>query len=82
MQTNEPLNTFPIQSFIQQVKAADNGKQREVRMDINTAKNLAFTLGIVMSRLQGDMEKFVKENANTGSNEPVDVTMDGGSNWG
>ena len=26
------------------------------------AKSLAFTLGIVMSRLQGDLERFVKEN--------------------
>lgn len=82
MPTNEPLNTFPIQSFIQQVKAAENAKQKEIRMDINTAKNLAFTLGIVMARLQGDLEKFVKENATTGSNEAVDVKMDGGSNWG
>jgi len=82
MQTNEPLNTFPIQTFIQQVKAAENGKQKEIRMDMNTAKNLAFTMGIVMARLQGDLEKFVKENASTGSNEAVDVTMDGGSNWG
>lgn len=82
MQTNEPINTVPVQMFINQVKAAENSKQKEIRMDMNTAKNLAFTLGIVMARLQGDLEKFVKENASTGSNETVDITMDGGTNWG
>lgn len=80
MQTNDPINTAPIQLFIQQVKAADNGKQKEIRMDINTAKNLAFTLGIVMARLNGDLEKFVKENASS-NEDVVDISMDGGNNW-
>ena len=43
------------------------------------AKGLAFTLGIVMARLQGDMEKFVKENAS--KEEVLEVQMDGGNNW-
>ena len=80
MQTNDPINTAPLQLFIQQVKAAENGKQKEIRVDINTAKNLAFTLGIVMSRLHGDLEKFVKENSGP-ANEVIDINMDGGSEW-
>ena len=32
-----------------------------------------------MTRLQGDMEKFVKENAN--KEEVVEVQMDGGNDW-
>jgi hypothetical protein len=80
MQTNDPINTAPLQLFIQQVKAAENGKQKEIRVDINTAKNLAFTLGIVMSRLHGDLEKFVKENSGSAS-EVIDINMDGGSEW-
>jgi hypothetical protein len=76
---NEPLNTSPIQQYIQQVKNADLGKAREVKLDIVQAKNLAYTLGIVMARLEGDLERFVKNNA--GSNGPIEISLDGGSNW-
>ena len=79
MSTQSPLNTAPIQQFIQQVKQADSGQAKEVKLTLQQAKGLAFTLGIVMSRLQGDREKFVKENAS--KEEPVDVQMDGGNNW-
>jgi len=77
--TQNPLNTAPIQQFIQQVKQADSGQAKEVKLTLQQAKGLAFTLGIVMSRLQGDMEKFVKENAS--KEETVKVQMDGGNNW-
>lgn len=79
MSTENPLNTAPIQQFIQQVKQADSGQAKEVKLTLQQAKGLAFTLGIVMSRLQGDMEKFVKENAN--KEEVVEVQMDGGNAW-
>ncbi len=79
MSTQEPLNTAPIQQFIQQVKQSDSGQAKEVKLTMQQAKGLAFTLGIVMARLQGDMEKFVKENA--GKEETVEVQMDGGNNW-
>lgn len=76
----DPINTTPITQFIQQVKGADSSNSKEIRLDIITAKSLAFTLGIVMSRLNGDLEKFVKENS-SGSNETITVSMDSGSNW-
>jgi hypothetical protein len=74
--TVEPLNTIPLQQFITQVKSAENSRAKEVKLDINTAKNLAFTIGIVMSRLQGDLEKLVSES-NTNSDEVINITMDG-----
>lgn len=79
MPTNEPLNTAPIQQFIQQVKAAENSRSRDVKLDINQAKNLSYTLGIVMSRLHGDLEKLVLESKET--EEVIQVNLDGGSDW-
>ena len=81
MQTGDPLNTIPIQQFIQAVKGADNSRAKEVKIDINTAKNLAFTLGIVMSRLEGDLEKFVIEHTKSDDDEVISVTVDGGSGF-
>ena len=72
MQTVEPLNTIPLQLFIQQVKSAEASQSREIKLDIATAKNLAFTIGIVMSRLEGDLEKLVQES-NNAQEEVIEV---------
>lgn len=79
MSTN-PINTIPIQQFIQQVKNADNSRSKEVKLDINQAKTLAFTLGETMARLEGDLEKFVKENSGTNI-EDIEIQIGGDTNW-
>tara|TARA_A100000164_G_scaffold159669_1_gene141571 strand:- start:3237 stop:3479 length:243 start_codon:yes stop_codon:yes gene_type:complete len=79
LQTVEPLNTIPLQMFIQQVKSAESSQSREIKIDIATAKNLAFTLGIVMSRLEGDLEKLVSQSSQ--SDEKIEINLDGGSGW-
>lgn len=76
MSTNN-INTIAIQQFINQVKAADLGNQREIRLDITSAKNLSYTLGLVMTRLAGNYETLI---ATLEKSEPtVSVQMDGGS---
>lgn len=76
----EPLNTSSIQNFIQMVKSAEGSNAKELRLPMSQAKNLAFTLGITMSRLHGDLEKFVKESKST-DNEVIEVNMDVGGKW-
>jgi len=65
---------------MQQVKSADNSQSREVKLSIQQAKNLAFTIGAVMSRLEGDLEKLVSQS-NNNNEEIIQVSMDGGSGW-
>ena len=77
--TSEPLNTSAIQNFIQQVKSAETSNAREVKLTIQQSKNLAYTLGIVMSRLNGDLEKLLQRNTN--AEESIQINMDGGSNF-
>ena len=76
----EPLNTIPLQQFLNAVKAAEQSRAREVKLDIATAKTLAFTLGAVMSRLHGDLELLVAQS-NNGANEVIEVNLDGGSKF-
>ena len=72
-----PINTIPIQQFIQQVKAADLTQQREIKMDIKTAKSLAFCLAEVNAKLLEDYDiLFKKLESSTGGS--VTVSMDGG----
>jgi hypothetical protein len=77
----EPVNTAPLQQFIQQVKSAENSRAKEVKLDMGQAKNLAFTLGIVMSRLHGDLERLVAESKQSDANETIEVRLDGGAGW-
>ena len=80
MQTIEPLNTIPLQQFLNAVKAAENSRVKELKLDIATAKSLAFTIGIVMSRLHGDLEKLVAESKNS-NDEVIEINLDGGSKF-
>lgn len=78
-----PISTIPILTFINQVKSADLSKQREVRIDIDSARQLALTLGLVMTRLEGDMEVQIQKilaDKSTGQ-DVVTVKLDGGSSW-
>jgi hypothetical protein len=78
--TVEPLNTNPIQQFIQQTKSADASKQKEIKMNIDQARRLAFTLGEVMARLNGDLEQLLARK-NSGADDVIQINMDGGSKW-
>lgn len=80
MQPVEPLNTISLQQFLQQVKSAENSQAREVKMSIQQAKNLAFTIGAVMSRLHGDLELLVAQSKNS-NDEVISITMDGGNKF-
>ena len=76
---NQPINTAPVENFIKKVKTADSSRSLEIRMSINEAKVLAFTLGIMSTRLHGDLEKLIV-NLNK-EEEIIQVNMDGGKNW-
>ena len=77
---NDPLNTAPVQQFISQVKSADAGQAKEVKLNNQQAKRLAFTLGEVMTRLNGDLEQILARK-NSGADDVIQVNMDSGSNW-
>lgn len=72
---NMPINTAPLQQLIQQIKTADLSNQKDIKIDISTAKNIAYTLGIVMSRLAGDYEQLL---AKKDKDDPIQIQMDGG----
>ena len=77
---NEPINTMAIQQFISQVKSADSSNQKEIRVDIKSARRLALTLGEVMTKLNGDLEALIIKQASR-EDEVIQVQLDGGSSW-
>jgi hypothetical protein len=72
-----PINTAPIQQFIQQVKAADITQQREIKLDIKTAKALAYCLGEVSAKLLEDYDTIFRR-LESSSGGTITVQMDGG----
>ena len=75
MSDTTPLNTTPITQFIQKTKSADMSKSKELKLSINEAKTLAYTLGMVMSRLEGDLEQLLTSK---NTNEVIQVDVNGG----
>ncbi len=74
---SNPINTQPMLQFIQQVKAADLSQQREIKLDIKTAKALAYCLNEVNAKLVENFDTLFKRlESSAGSN--VYVSMDGG----
>jgi hypothetical protein len=72
-----PINTQPIQSFIQQVKAAELSQQKEIKLDIKTAKILMYCVADVNARLLENYDVLLQRVLqNTG--ESVNIQMDGG----
>lgn len=78
--STDPINTMPIQQLIQMVKVAEQSRAKEVRLDIAQAKTLAFTLGEVMARLHGDLEKILDEKIDKlNQDQVIEINMDSGA---
>lgn len=75
MQNN--INTYPIQQFIESVKIAEMTQQKNIVLDMKTARILALTIGEVTSKLQQDYEN-VLQNLKSTSSEVIEMRMDGG----
>jgi len=75
---SSPINTVPLQQFIQQVKMADMSQQKEIKLDMRTAKQLAFTIGEVTSKLTQDYESLFHALKSSADNPVIEVQVDGG----
>jgi len=74
----KPINTVPLQQFIQQVKAAELANQKELRIDIKSAKLLALAIAEISAKLIEDMDELMSrlQQANNGD---ITIRMDGGN---
>lgn len=73
------LNTIPLQQFIQLVKAADLSHQKEIKMDIKTAKALSYCLSELNSKLIMNYDNLINKLSQVQpSEQTVTIQMDGG----
>ena len=72
------INTYPLLQFIQQVKAADLSQQKEIKLDIKTAKSLAFSIGEISSKLLEDQDILLSKLQQSQGSGDITIRMDGG----
>jgi hypothetical protein len=75
---NDIINTIPLQQFIQQVKAADLSQQREIKMDIKTAKNLVYCMSEINARLLSNYDELLNKVSQP-SDQSISIQLDGGN---
>lgn len=74
---SNPINTLPLTQFIQQVKSAELSQQKEIKLDIKTAKIISFCLAEISLRLVQDYEALLSRSLNS-TTDKISVEMDGG----
>jgi len=72
----QPLNTLPIELYLEKARIARKSGQKNVNIGIEEAILLADSLAQVMTRLAGDLDEIVQ---NVQQQEDIVIKMDGGS---
>lgn len=70
------MNTIPIQQFIQQVKSAELSQQREIKIDIKSAKTLVYCMAEITAKLTEDYDKILSQLQS--SDNDITIQFDGG----
>jgi len=73
--SRNPVNTIPIENFLQAAKIAGKTQQRELKLDAKQYKDLADSISIVLARLVELQDTRLQQPQEVN----VDVQMDGGN---
>jgi hypothetical protein len=72
------INLTPFTQFIQQVRSAETGQAKEIKLSIQQARMLSLALAECMDKLNTDYETMFNELKRNQESEVVSVAMDGG----
>jgi hypothetical protein len=72
------INLTPFTQFIQQVRSAESGQIKEIKLSIQQARMLSLALAECMDKLNTDYETMFNELKRSQDTEVVTVAMDGG----
>jgi len=72
----KPLNTLPIEEFLNKARVAIKGNQKDMTLSIKEVTDLQNSLSIVMTRLTGELDQIAAQ----AGPDKITIKMDGG-NW-
>lgn len=70
----KPLNTLPIEDFLDKTRVAIKSNQKNLTLTIKEATDLQNSLAVVMTRLSGELD----QSSSAGSAGNIEVRMNGG----
>jgi hypothetical protein len=73
--SRNPVNTLPIENFLQKSKVATKTQQRELKLDSKEYKDLADSLAMLLARLVELQDTRLQQP----QEQNVSVEMDGGN---
>ena len=72
----QPLNTLPIEMFLEKARIARKSKQKSLNLSIDEVMMLEDSLAVVMTRLVGDLDTAIQA---VQQQDAIVIQMDGGS---
>lgn len=75
----QPLNTIPIENYLNKARIASKSGQKVVNLPLDEAEQLAACLTIVMTRLAGELDAIVNKIQQSSPEEVIQVEMNGGT---
>ena len=72
----KPLNTLPVEMYLERARIARKSGQRSVTLPIDEAILLEESLAVIMTRLAGELDEIIQKTDQTGD---ITIKMDGGS---
>lgn len=69
-----PLNTLPIEDFLDKARLAIKSNQKHITLSIKEVTDLQNSLSLVMTRLSGQLD----QQATANSSNVVSINMNGG----
>ena len=73
--SRNPINTIPIENFLQNAKIAGKTQQREIKLDAKQYKDLADSISMLLARLVELQDTRLQQP----QEQNVSVEMDGGN---
>ena len=74
--STDKISIAVVEDFVKKVRLAAKSNQKELKLTINDAENLAFNLNLVILKL---LDKIQTAEAETSKEEVIRIAMDGGS---
>jgi hypothetical protein len=71
----QPLNTIPIENFINKARIASKSNQKNMTLTIDEASQLMESITMVMTRLLGKLDESAQKLP---TEEVITLNMDGG----
>jgi hypothetical protein len=71
------INTYPVQQFLESIRIAEMTNQKEIKLDIKTARILAYNIGEVLAKVHQDYNDLLNK-LQPNKDEVIELRMDGG----